>query len=142
MASLEGQNRSQNRSQTQSQTQPNMNDPDTVQNGARERRRKLRITGSFPALVRGVDSGGRKFEEEIKLRYISADGTALRLACSVELNARLFIVFCIWSAPQVGLAPRIAVHGVARSVERQVDGSYIVGVEFLRHRFLDPFSFE
>jgi len=104
-----------------------------------ERSRKLSITGSYPALVRGVDDTGQEFEESIKLGYLSRSGTSLRLLRCVALGARLFIVVRVMaSSYQTGLTPCVAVHGIARHVERQPDGSCTVGVEFGHHRFLDP----
>ena len=103
-----------------------------------ERRSKPRVDVEFPAVVRGVDAQGRRFEEQTTVCNLSAGGLYLRLREQVELDSRLFIYFRftgIWESQKMP-ALAVAAHGVVRRIEEQPGGSAGVGVLFQHYRLL------
>ena len=102
-----------------------------------ERRRHPRLYEPFPVRLRSVDAGGQAFESDTVLDDFSAGGLYVRLPQRVEPGTRLFAILRLAPGPLSGRpAPRVAVRGVVRRTESQLDGRWGVGVQFTRHRFL------
>lgn len=102
-----------------------------------ERRGKPRITCEFPAIVRGGDGEGPRFQTTGTVENLSASGMFLRVERTVERGARLFIVFRISpGAPDAGAGPIIAVHGRALHSELTEDRQCRVVVRLQHYRFL------
>jgi len=105
--------------------------------GRAERRGKPRIHIPFPAVVRGVDVDGQKFESNAVVENMSAGGVYLRFWRRVPPGARLFIATRL-SAPQA-TAPqglRVAFHGHVLRSERSTSGEYAAAMRIERYRFL------
>ena len=97
----------------------------------------LWIEVPFPATVRGVDTTGDRFTIDTVLDSLSAHELCLRLAHSVEVGARLFIVVRLTTSPiDEAPAARVALHGTVRRVALRPSGGYDLLVAFERHRFL------
>jgi PilZ domain-containing protein len=95
------------------------------------------VAAPFPALIRGVDASGDRFQVAALLDTLSTEGLYVRLGRPVEPGAILFVVVRLSTAPDLATpAPRIAAHGRVVRVERQAGGMFGVGVAFVRHRFL------
>ena len=103
--------------------------------GSVERRRKPRITGPFPAVVRGVDAGGETFELNAVIDNISAGGLYVRLGQRVVPGTTLFLLASFSSAEWIA-APRLALHGIALRTELAPCGACGVAVALSYHRFL------
>jgi hypothetical protein len=102
-----------------------------------ERRGVLRIELPLPALVRGMDASGDRFELQTVLDTLSAFDLSLRLARPVLPGTRLFVVIRLSLAPAPAVpAARVALRGVVRCVAPQLDGRNHVGIVFQHHRFL------
>jgi len=105
--------------------------------GRQERRQSIRLSGPFPVLVRGVETGGQQFTSETVLDNISAGGLYLRTTQRLAPGMKLFAVVHLVTSPPSGTpAPRVAVRGVVLRAEMLPDGRYGVGMQFTRHRFL------
>ena len=101
-----------------------------------ERRLKLRLYGSFPATVRGVNDVGEAFEIGASIENIGAGGLYLRMAQKVSPGAKLFIITRITAASGAASAPRVALRGIVLRAEPQPDGTCDVAVGVTSHRFL------
>src|ERR687894_1731560 len=75
-----------------------------------EQRRRDRVTGPFPAFVRGVNAAGKAFELDSVLENISWDGVYLLVPEPVDIGTTLFLVTTL--PQQDGLpTPRLALRG-------------------------------
>jgi hypothetical protein len=102
-----------------------------------ERRSMPRIELPFPAIVRGVDRCGERFELHTPLDNLSATGLYLRLARPVEPGATLFIVVRLTTTPgQWTVGPGVAARGTVLRVDPRSGGAFGLAVAFRRHRFL------
>jgi hypothetical protein len=88
-----------------------------------------RISGPFPARVKGVDACGRRFKLYAAVENLSAQDCLLSLAAHVERGQFL----CI--AARVGRA-LITARGEVSSAAQRADGQWDVAVRFARHRFV------
>ena len=102
----------------------------------KERRLKLRLYGSFPATVRGLNDVGEAFEIDASLENIGAGGLYLRMAREVSPGAKLFILTRLSAASGAVGAPRLALRGTVLRAELQPDGTCGVAVGLTSHRFL------
>ncbi len=102
-----------------------------------ERRSKPRIQCTYPALVRGLDPDGHKFEEQATLHNLSAGGLYLRAKHDLRRGSKLFIVARLSNAPPAeAMAPAIAAQGIVVRDEPQSDGSHGLAIQFRHYRFL------
>ena len=102
-----------------------------------ERRRHPRIETPFPAIVRGVEPGARRFEERTVLDNFSSSGLHLRLARPVRQGGRLFVLIRLSGAGDGnGPAGLVALHGVVLRVEARPGGVFGIAVRFTNHRFI------
>ena len=102
-----------------------------------DRRRTPRIEIPFPAIARGVEANGRRFEEHIVLDNLSGLGLYLRLMRPVAQGARLFVYIRLSNAPDPNAhAAYVAAHGLVARVEPQLDGAFGIAVIFTYHRFV------
>lgn len=64
--------------------------PESTPSGApRARKRERSFDLSIPALVKGLDAAGRKFEEQTSIRSISAQEAAFHLKARLGIDARV-----------------------------------------------------
>jgi hypothetical protein len=102
-----------------------------------ERRGKPRIACSYPALVRGHQDGGGKYEARAVLANMSASGMYLQTQRCVEPGENLFVMVRLSTGPlDTQGRPRLAVSGSVVRVEPKPDGTYGVAIELHQHRFL------
>ena len=109
-----------------------------VSSSISERRAKPRIDFAYPALVRGHQVSGGKFETQAVLSNMSANGMFLEhLENSIQEGDDLFIVVRLSSSQQAEQdAPQIAAQGRVVRIERQSNGRFGVAVNLHNHRFL------
>ena len=88
-----------------------------------------RITGPFPARVRGVDAGGEGFEVEVVLDDLSANDFNLRLPRHIAPGSRLFVLARIHEAT-------LALRGMVRRSEPQTNGISDLSVAINGYRFV------
>ncbi len=102
-----------------------------------ERRDKLRVEGPYPAIVRGSDESGRRFEADTFVDNLSAGGLFLRLSEKVHKGTQLFILCQLSTSLEDGLPPpRVAIRGRVVRLVPQADGSTGLGIAISNHRFL------
>lgn len=102
-----------------------------------ERRDKLRIEGPYPAIVRGRDESGNRFEADTVVENLSAGGLFLRLSEKVCAGTRLFILCQLSTSPGDGLPPpRVAIRGRVVRLVPGPDGKTGLGIAISNHRFL------
>lgn len=102
-----------------------------------ERRHDQRICVPFPARVRAVDLSGEAFQADTVLDNISAGGVYMRLARSVKLGERVFVVVRLsTSREEKQRVPRLAMLGTAVRVDPQDGGHCGVAVASTGTRFL------
>ncbi|HYP25302.1 MAG TPA: hypothetical protein VE262_01170 [Blastocatellia bacterium] len=102
-----------------------------------ERRGRLRISGPYPALVRGRAADGARFEEDTFVDNLSARGLYLKLGQAVAQGAYLFLIVQLATGPDDLPPPRVAIRGSVARVEPKPEGGYGLAVMISRHRFLD-----
>lgn len=100
-----------------------------------ERRDKPRIYVPFPTTVRGVGSGGKRFEANTQLENLGATGLYLRLDQPLETGKRIFVVVYLSTTCSQD-APRVAIRGIVQRVELKPDNTFGVAVAITHHRFL------
>lgn len=103
-----------------------------------ERRRAIRVSLPFPAVVRGIDTSGMRFTRRTVLGNLSACGLYMRLDCAVAVGSRLFVIvrLSLERSAESAPGPGVALYGDVVRVEPQPDGTYGVALQFYRHRFL------
>ncbi|HET9221012.1 MAG TPA: PilZ domain-containing protein [Roseiflexaceae bacterium] len=101
-----------------------------------DRRKYQRIETPFPATVRGVDIGARRFEENTVLDNLSSRGLHLRLARPVQQGTKLFVLIRLSSASTNDPTGFIALHGVVLRVDARPGSVFRIAVRFTRHRFI------
>ena len=97
-----------------------------------EQHKSRLIQGPFPALVRGLDVAGQKFETETILEHLSPSIFYLRLSKAVESDSRLFVITRVARA-------KIALLCVVRIIEPPAEGHYGLIADIKHCRFL-PFT--
>jgi len=103
-----------------------------------ERRNKPRIQVAFPALVRGNDAGGSRFQEDALVDNMSASGVYLRLKRAVAPGSLLFVTLRFSNRPpQQTVAPCLAIRAQVLRVEYCQDGTCGLALKFQNYRFLD-----
>lgn len=102
-----------------------------------ERRGRLRISGPYPALVRGAGASGERFNEETFVENLSAGGLYLKLEREVAEGARLFLVVQLATGPGDFPPPRVAIRGSVARVDPRPEGGYGLALVISGHRFLD-----
>jgi len=111
--------------------------PAIKNNVAAERRSKPRIECAYPAVVRGLEPSGKRFEESAVLANLSACGLYLRLNRPVEPGRELTVLIRLSNAPRdEAKLSSIATRGVVVRSELQPDGRCGLALKFERHHFL------
>ena len=100
-----------------------------------ERRAKPRIHCKYPAIVRGIDLQGGKFEENAVLANLSASGVYVLVNRSVVQGSKLSLAFRFSSTPSAQV-PAVVARGVVVRSDRNADGTHGLGVKFERYRVL------
>ncbi len=104
---------------------------------ANERRGKPRVACNLPAIVRGDNGAGARFEQNGILRNLSASGLDLQIAQDMVIGQRIFVLVRLSNLhEQVQLTHAIAIQGVVVRREIQDDRQSGLAVKFLRERFL------
>jgi hypothetical protein len=103
-----------------------------------DRRAKARISCSYPAVVQGWDTSGRKFRTNATLTNLSASGVCLVLSAEIQTARRLFVLFRCSSTGPLGktMAPLIAMETKLVRTEPSSSGMQVVALKIQRNRFL------
>jgi hypothetical protein len=102
-----------------------------------ERRIKPRIQCAYPAIVRGYEPEGGKFEEKAVLGNLSAGGLYLRQNRYIEKGKKVAVHVRFSSAPpEAAKAPSLATLGFVVRSEVQENGTYGLAIKFQRYRFI------
>ena len=104
-----------------------MTRPSLISNGS-ERRRQQRISGPFPATVKGTDKDGKSFAADTVIDNINSDCLYVRLLTRLERGANLSVAFRLSiAADKVATSPRVEVKGeVIRVDSMPPDGQGVV----------------
>ena len=102
-----------------------------------ERRNRLRISGPYPARVRGRAADGARFDEDTFVDNLSARGLYLKLEHAVAQGAKIFLVVQLATGPDDLPPPRVAIRGSVARVEPKPGGGYGLAIMISGHRFLD-----
>lgn len=100
-----------------------------------ERRKALRIKMPFPALVCGIDTAGRHFEERTVIDNMSAEGLYVRLSHLVAQGSRLFMLVHLAAAP-LERGPSVALRGTVMRTETRPGSRCGYAISFTSHWFL------
>ncbi len=101
-----------------------------------ERRSKPRICVPFPAIVRGVDDGGKAFRCATVVDNTSAGGLYVRLMPCVKDGALLDITLRLSTPRAGGGTTRVVTRGVVVRSETMAGGACGVAVAFTRRSCL------
>jgi Tfp pilus assembly protein PilZ len=102
-----------------------------------DRRSKPRIECSYPAIVRGTDARGKKYQREAIARNLSVGGLYLQLNQPAEVGSQLLVVVNLSSEPATPAeALSVAARGVVVRTEVRPDGTHGMGIRFERYRFV------
>lgn len=102
-----------------------------------ERRQKPRLELVCPAVVRGLDSSGGKFEERATTVNLSAGGVYLRMDRCLEQGSKLFMLVRLATTLRGdGLGPSIAMRGVVVRSEPAADRRCGLALRLDRYHFL------
>ncbi|MBM3130046.1 MAG: PilZ domain-containing protein [Chloroflexi bacterium] len=105
--------------------------------GVPERRRKPRLECVCPAIVRGRDACGDKFEEPATTVNLSAGGVYLRMNQRLEYGSKLFVLVRLVTALRGdGLGSSIAMRGVVVRSEPRADGQCGLALKLDRYHFV------
>jgi len=84
-----------------------------------DRRQNNRVYHFLPAVVRGINKMGEKFEARTTITNLSSSGLYLHLHQEIEVGTRVFIVFqLILNSSHQQAAPRVAVRGVVQRIQQ------------------------
>jgi hypothetical protein len=106
-----------------------------------ERREKPRVACSYPAIVRGRQPDGSRFEARAVLANMSASGMYLRMDKEVIPGEPLFVLVRLAvNPPEQPTTPQMAASGTVVRAESQPEGAlggaYGVAIKLLHNRFL------
>jgi hypothetical protein len=102
-----------------------------------DRRKKPRMSCSYPALVRGHLQAGARIERRAVLANLSANGMYLRMKSAASLGETLLVIVRMSTAPlNQSKELRLAAFGKVVRLEPKADGTYGVALKLHRHRFL------
>jgi hypothetical protein len=107
-----------------------------AQKDIQDRRGKPRTICHYPAMVRGRDPNGKKYEERGELANLSATGLYLSLKRSIDLGEKLFVTIHLTNSIEEEEPPRLATTGIVMRTEPQPDGACGIAIQFQSYRFL------
>ncbi|MEW5976908.1 MAG: PilZ domain-containing protein [Acidobacteriota bacterium] len=99
----------------------------------KERRKKPRIDGPFPATLRAVDAQGEPFEIETELANLSASGIYFSIPKLMNPGSRIHAFIEVKS--RKGSTVRLAAHGVVVRIDQKRDGANGFAAKLTKHRF-------
>ncbi len=97
-----------------------------------------RIDLPFPAVVRGVDSTGARFQASSTVENFSAGGLYVRLERTLQPGTKLFVSVRIAQSRPDAEAPHVAARGHVARVISEADGRTGIAVVFDQTRWLYP----
>ncbi|NTW02751.1 MAG: hypothetical protein HGA19_15970 [Oscillochloris sp.] len=108
-----------------------------VQRRTRSTHHTALIQPPFPAVARGKDCDGRRFNEQVALHNLCAHSLTIHLTHAMRPGSPLFIVIHIGTKRiEKSATPAIAIRGMVCQAIRVSSESYIVMITFDKHRFL------
>ena len=102
-----------------------------------ERRAKPRICCTYPAVLRGINPDGSKFQAAASLANMSVAGMYLRTRQIVHLKELLVVQVRLSTTPLgESNAPQVIAQGKVVRLEAQPDGSFGVAIALSSYRLL------
>jgi len=102
----------------------------------KERRLTARIEAPFPARLKTLDRAGHLFTEDAVLDNLSKGGLHMRLLRNIPQGASVTVAVRLSVERSTAPALRLAARGTIVRTEARPDGSWGVGIEFMRTRIL------
>jgi hypothetical protein len=110
-------------------------DQNARNNSIPDRRSKPRENKIYPAIVKGCDAQGRKFEEIATLTNLSASGCYLQLLRPIRLGEELRVTLYLPN-PQPGQpGSNITITGVVVRTDQDEQGTPGIALKILHYRF-------
>jgi hypothetical protein len=100
-----------------------------------ERRGKPRVDCDYPAVVKGQDGRGKKYEEIARLKNMSASGLYLQLKRPIVEGDELRVTISLPNYSTGELDHKIITRGVVVRTEQHDEGTVGIGLKILHHRF-------
>ncbi len=100
-----------------------------------DRRIKPRITCDYPAIIKGSDIRGNKYQENGKLANLSASGLYLWVNRNIEPGSKITITVLLSSTDMNKKAHSLSANGIVVRSEPQTDDAWGVAVKFTGYRF-------
>jgi len=101
-----------------------------------DRRQKTRITCDYPAVVRGLDSSGMKFEDHATLLNLSRSGLYLHSNRALSKGDQVSVTIALTHTGQEHDLHRLAASGIVVRTEAYPDGGYGLAIQIQHYRFL------
>ncbi|MFZ0535002.1 MAG: PilZ domain-containing protein [Anaerolineales bacterium] len=101
-----------------------------------DRRVKPRIDCDYPAIIKGYDVDGTKFNDRAKLANLSASGLFMMANRYVENGSRLSVTVLLSNSLIDKDAPKLATNGIVVRTEPQTNGTCGIAIKFYQYRFL------
>ncbi len=101
-----------------------------------ERRAKPRITCNYPAVVRGHDTYGKKFEEDGRVLNLSRGGAYALLRHPIHDGDVLYVQIAFPTGSLHWGTPKMATSAVVVRSDMKVDGVVGIAVQFVSFKFL------
>jgi len=101
-----------------------------------DRRLKPRINCDYPAVVRGQDALGVKFEDHTTLSNLSRSGLYLRLNRALSQGDRVSVTITLTHPFQAPEPHRLAASGIVVRTEPHPDGGFGLAIQIQHYRFL------
>jgi PilZ domain len=110
-------------------------DLDPIDINISERRSKPRVNCDYPAIIRGHDPDGKKFEENARVINLSAGGVYALLNRYVQNNSEVSVNIALPTGNLQWGTSRIATTGVVVRGKIHQDSIFGIGIKILRSRF-------
>jgi hypothetical protein len=101
-----------------------------------ERRAKPRINCDFPALVRGRDPLGKKFEENARVINLSTSGIYVLVHRSIQPGDVLSLRIALPTGSLRWGTSNLSANGIVVRNELQSDGVTGIAIKFMTYKFL------
>jgi hypothetical protein len=101
-----------------------------------ERRTKPRCNCNYPALIRGRDALGGKYEENARVTSLSRSGSYVLLKRAMQDGEVLSVRIAFPSGSQQWGTPKLATNGVVVRSEANGDGLFGIAILFQNFKFL------
>ena len=101
-----------------------------------ERRVKPRIACNYPAVVKGHDTCGKKFEQDGRVINLSRGGAYALLRHPINDGDVLYVQIAFPTGSLLWGTPKMATSAVVVRSEMKVDGVVGIAIQFVSFKFL------